>query len=39
MIFEDNVVDLLPGESRTIGVEGATQLLVEGWNVEALRVG
>jgi len=38
-VFEDNVIDLLPGESRTIRVDGATELLVEGWNVEALRVG
>ena len=27
----DNVLDLLPGESRTIEVEGETR--VEGWNV------
>jgi beta-mannosidase len=39
VVFEDNVIDLLPGESRTIRVEGAGELLVEGWNVEAQRVG
>jgi beta-mannosidase len=39
VVFEDNVIDLLPGESRTIGVEGAGELLVEGWNVEPRRVG
>jgi hypothetical protein len=38
-VFDDNVIDLLPGESRTIRVEGAGELLVEGWNVEARRVG
>ncbi len=36
--FEDNVLDLLPGESRTIEVEGGGPLLVEGWNVGPLRV-
>jgi beta-mannosidase len=39
VVFEDNMIDLLPGETRTIRVEGAGELLVEGWNVEALRVG
>jgi beta-mannosidase len=39
IVFEDNMIDLLPGESRTIRVEGAGELLVEGWNVEARRVG
>jgi beta-mannosidase len=39
LILEDNVVDLLPGESRTIGIAGTGELLVEGWNVEARRVG
>jgi beta-mannosidase len=39
VVFEDNMIDLLPGESRTIGVEGAGALIVEGWNVEAQRVG
>jgi beta-mannosidase len=39
VVFSDNVIDLLPGESRTIEVHGAGELLVEGWNVEALRVG
>jgi len=39
VVFEDNVIDLLPGESRTIRVDGAGELLVEGWNVEARRVG
>ncbi len=38
-VLEDNVIDLLPGESRTIGVEGGGALLVQGWNVEAVRVG
>ena len=34
-VFEDNMIALLPGESRTIGVEWPEQreLLVEGWNV------
>jgi beta-mannosidase len=39
ILFEDNVIDLLPGESRTIGVEGDGEMLVEGWNAEAVRVG
>jgi beta-mannosidase len=39
VVFEDNVIDLLPGESRTIRVDGAREILVEGWNVEARRVG
>ena len=39
VVFDDNVVDLLPGESRTIRVAGAGELLVSGWNVEARRVG
>jgi hypothetical protein len=30
---------LLPGESRTIDVFGDAPLLVEGWSVEAQRVG
>jgi beta-mannosidase len=38
IVFGDNVLDLLPGESREIGVEGAGPVLVEGWNVEARRV-
>ncbi len=38
-VLEDNVIDLLPGETRTIAVQGAGELLVEGWNVEPLRVG
>jgi beta-mannosidase len=33
----DNVIDLLPGESRTIAVEWDGAVLVAGWNVEALR--
>lgn len=34
--FSDNVLDLLPGEERTIEVGGpAGELLVEGWNVRA----
>jgi beta-mannosidase len=39
VVLEDNVIDLLPGETRTIGVEGGGPVLVEGWNVEAQRVG
>jgi beta-mannosidase len=39
VVFEDNMIDLLPGESRTIRIEGAGELLVEGWNVEVRRVG
>jgi Ig-fold domain len=33
-LFSDNVIDLLPGEARTIELEGpAGELRVEGWNV------
>ena len=39
VIFEDNMMDLLPGETRTIAVEGAGELFVAGWNVEAQHVG
>jgi beta-mannosidase len=39
VVFGDNLIDLLPGESRTIGVQGAAEILVEGWNVKARRVG
>ena len=39
IVLEDNVIDLLPGETRELAVEGEGPLLVEGWNVEALRVG
>jgi beta-mannosidase len=38
IVFEDNVIDLLPGESRSIRAGGG-ELLVEGWNVAAQRVG
>jgi beta-mannosidase len=37
--LDDNVIDLLPGESTAIEVVGGGPLLVEGWNVEARRVG
>ena len=43
LVLDDNVLDLLPGETRELAVSwrfgepGA--ILVEGWNVEALRVG
>jgi beta-mannosidase len=34
--FSDNVLDLLPGESRELAVDGpAGELLVEGWNAAA----
>lgn len=39
VVFEDNMFDLLPGETRTIRVEGAGELLIEGWNVAARRIG
>jgi beta-mannosidase len=39
VVFEDNVIDLLPGESRTIAVAGGGPIRVEGWNVEARHVG
>jgi beta-mannosidase len=39
VVFADNMIDLLPGETRTIGVEGGGPVLVEGWNVAAQRVG
>ena len=38
VVFEDNVLDLLPGESRSIRATRHGPLLVEGWNVEAKRV-
>jgi beta-mannosidase len=34
IVLSDNVIDLLPGEERTIEVEGR-DLRVEGWNVRA----
>jgi beta-mannosidase len=36
-LFEDNVIDLLPGETRAIAVSwaGERELRVEGWNVRA----
>jgi beta-mannosidase len=39
LVFEDNVIDLLPGESRTIRLDGEGEVLVAGWNVEARVVG
>jgi beta-mannosidase len=43
VVFDDNVIDLLPGESRTIQVDrrdtAGGEILVEGWNLEAQRVG
>jgi beta-mannosidase len=33
VVFEDNVIDLLPGESRELEVTGGGELRVEGWNV------
>jgi hypothetical protein len=34
--FSDNVLDLLPGESRELEVDGpAGALIVEGWNARA----
>jgi beta-mannosidase len=44
-VLGDNVLDLLPGEARTVDVEWRDapqherRLLVAGWNVEAVRVG
>jgi hypothetical protein len=33
VVFSDNVIDLLPGEAREIGVHGpAGELWIEGWN-------
>jgi beta-mannosidase len=33
VVFSDNVLDLLPGEERTIAVDGPVgELRVEGWN-------
>lgn len=39
VVLEDNVIDLLPGESRELLVDGGGPLLVSAWNVEAQRVG
>jgi beta-mannosidase len=45
VVFSDNVIDLLPGETRAIDVawieapEEGRAVLVDGWNVEAMRVG
>jgi beta-mannosidase len=34
VVLSDNVIDLLPGESRELEISGpAEQLRVEGWNV------
>jgi beta-mannosidase len=38
VVLDDNMIDLLPGETRELRVEGAGELIVEGWNVEAVRV-
>jgi beta-mannosidase len=38
LLLSDNVLDLLPGESRSLRVEGGGELLVEGWNVRAMHV-
>ena len=43
VFWEDNFVSLLPGESRVVTVSGldgtvATEVKVDGWNVEARRV-
>jgi beta-mannosidase len=36
VVFDDNVVDLLPGETRELRVEGPVgELRIEGWNVRA----
>jgi len=36
VLLDDNVIDLLPGESREIGVEGSVgELWIEGWNARA----
>jgi beta-mannosidase len=36
VLFSDNVLDLLPGESCEIEIEGPVgALIVEGWNVRA----
>jgi beta-mannosidase len=32
LLLSDNVIDLLPGESRELDVEGGGELLIEGWN-------
>ena len=32
LLLSDNVIDLLPGESQELEVEGSGELLVEGWN-------
>jgi len=43
LVLDDNVLDLLPGETRELAVSWRFgepgPLLVEGWNVEALGVG
>ena len=36
VVFSDNVLDLLPGESREVELSGPVgELRVEGWNVHA----
>jgi beta-mannosidase len=32
-VLSDNMIDLLPGEERTIEVQGADELRIDGWNV------
>ncbi len=38
ILFSDNAIDLLPGETRILRVEGEGPLLVESWNLKAQRV-
>jgi beta-mannosidase len=33
MVFSDNVLDLFPGEERTIQIDGDGEVRIEGWNV------
>jgi hypothetical protein len=33
IVFSDNVLDLLPGEERTIEIDGEGEIRIEGWNV------
>jgi hypothetical protein len=46
VLWEDNYVTLMPGESRTvtarylskIALKGPVELVVEGWNIEATTI-
>lgn len=38
LLLEDNVIDLLPGEERAVGLSGGGPLLVGGWNVQERHV-